>query len=105
MSEIKIQLAECIQDECRKRNISLSRMASLSGLSRSTLYDWSATGAYPKLDGTGIKNLGKLAKFLEIPIAQLVFGKTDELKTDILFESTFRDGSHKYRLKIEKITE
>jgi transcriptional regulator with XRE-family HTH domain len=105
MSEIKIQVAESIQKECKKRNMTLSRMASLSGVSKSTLHDWATIGTYPKLDKTGVKNLKKLADFLEISVAQLVFGNLNENKAQVLFESTFRDGDHKYKLKIERISD
>lgn len=105
MPEMKIQIAECIQKECKKRKLTLTKMASLSGVSKSTLHDWGTSGSHPKLDSSGLKNLRKLADYLEVSIPQLLFGMNTDSQPHVLFESTFRDGDHKYKLKIERISD
>lgn len=105
MSEIKLHLSDWIQKECKRRRISLSKMAEKSGVGKSTLYDWSV-GANPKLDNKTINNLKRLADYFDISIVHLIFGGfTKEQESDVLFESVFKDGTSKYRLKIEKILE
>lgn len=106
MAVTKIKLAQFLHTELSKKNTTLSKLAKETKIPKTCLHSWES-GVCPRLSDKTMQYLERLSKHFDIPVQQILFGTMDkdENSTDILFESIFRDGKHKYRLKIEKMSE
>ena len=77
-------------------------MAKEAGIGASTLHNWvnsvnPTIGSMPKLL--------RLADYLDLTISELLLDKSDkDSDHEVLFQSTFKDDGHQYRLTIEKIS-
>jgi transcriptional regulator with XRE-family HTH domain len=104
--EIKLKLSEVIQNELQRRNLSITKLSSETGIPRSLLHDWIQSNISPTLNNKNIKYIEKLSDYFGVSIVKLIFGNIDEKsKATTLFSSTFKDGRNSYRLTVEKITE
>lgn len=98
---MEIKLKRVIARHLKDRGLSLNSLAKGAGLGTSTVHNWlnsvnPTVGSLPKLL--------KLANYLNISISELLLDKSDEgTENEILFQSTFKDADHQYRLTIEKI--
>ena len=99
---MEIQLKRVIARQLKNRGLSLNSLAKQSGIGASTIHNWMnsvnpTAGSLPKLL--------KLAAYLDLSISELLLDKPDKgSENEILFQSTFKDDAHQYRLTIEKIS-
>lgn len=101
---IKLNLSDYLENELRRRQISLSKLASETGISKATLHGW-LSGVSPKLTPKNIAHLESLSDYLGVSVLKLLLGELRLDKTQILFSSTFRDGKSSYKLTVEKLKE
>lgn len=97
---MEIKLGEIIKDEMKKRNLSLSQLAEISHIPKSTLHDWSI-GRLPS--GKNIHFLYFLAQTFGISIGVLLFGEETRSSEQVLFTSKFTDEGRTYIMEIKRI--
>lgn len=98
---MEIKLKRVIARQLKNRGISLNALAKEAGIGASTLHNWvnsvnPTIGSMPKLL--------RLADYLDLTISELLLDKADkDSEHEVLFQSTFKDDGHQYRLTVEKI--
>lgn len=104
MAVPKIKLAQFLHAELSKKNITLSKLAKDTKIPLTCLFSWKS-GVSPRLNEKNLQYLERLSNYFSVSVQKILFGSSDtERNSEILFESIFRDGKNKYRLKIEKIS-
>lgn len=70
--EKSLVLAKNLNIECKKKGITLTKLASLSGVSQPTLHGWSTGRAVKK-----VQDLAQVCKVLEIGLYEMLFDTID----------------------------
>lgn len=70
--EKSLVLAKNLNIECKKKGITLTKLARLSGVSQPTLHGWSTGRAVKK-----VQDLARVCNVLEIGLYEMLFGVTD----------------------------
>lgn len=103
MATTKIKLAQFINVELTRKNISLSKLSKETKIPLTCLFSWKS-GVFPRLNEKNMQYLERLSKYFNVPVQKILFGYLEpEKSTEVLLENTFMDGKNKYRFKIEKI--
>ena len=89
-----------MEAQMKLRKMSVSELSKRTKIPYSTLLDWKH-GRKPS--SKNIHLLLLLSNFFDITLSQLLFGISEDRRSDILFTSTFKDGSTTYKLTVEKI--
>jgi len=98
---MKIVLSQMLSREMKKRGISLSSLAKVTKIPKSTLFDW-LEGRLPS--SRNLHYLSALSTYFEITLNELLFGTVERDPTSqVLFSSSFMDGKKKYKILIEKV--
>jgi transcriptional regulator with XRE-family HTH domain len=98
---MEIKLKKVIARHLKNRGLSLNSLAKQSGIGTSTIHNW-LNSVSPTVGS--LEKLLRLASFLDISISELLLDQNEKgTEHEVLFQSTFKDLDHSYRLTIEKI--
>lgn len=81
----------------QSHNLSVTDLAKLTGVPRSTIQLWTAGGT------PNVYQLEKVATYFKITIDELVFDKKEKQPTEDLFIEEFTHSGH-YKIQITKLT-
>lgn len=100
--DMKVILETTLKRELKARRLTINAVAKACSIPISVLHSW-VNGVLPS--AKNLHHIATLANYLEIPVATLLFGETENSKSEIsLFSSTFKDGKSEYRMTIKKVS-
>lgn len=97
----QLQLSQVLKRELKARSMTINRLAKNCGIPVSVLHAW-VQGVLPS--AKNLHHVVELSKCLNLSVAALLFDEVDQVPgARVLFDSEFGDGTHRYRLSVEKI--